>query len=151
MQIPYLNVETEEYLTYKWSSPPDEDVTLVAKRHSRLLKHFEKFSKLGNIYGSPRDDRPPELHLPYTLDESYYVAQNIYERDCDQVINRYIKKRANTLKRPLNPCIIMIHHLWVWKIKGTQLSLQPHVYSNKHNRYGHHCFYRAVASTVCEA
>jgi hypothetical protein len=77
--MPYLKVETEEYLACKWYSPQDEDFALVPKRHSRLLKHSEKFSKLENIYGSPRDDRPPELHLPYTLDESYYVAQDTYE------------------------------------------------------------------------
>ena len=87
-----------------------------------------------------RDKSDVFLHVPRTLDESYYTRiECARDRDFDQVIYRYVQKRededrklqeggeqltpgglAGNSKDParFHPRILMINQLWLWKIGG---------------------------------
>lgn len=58
----------------------------------------------------PEPPQPP-LHLRRTLDQfQYYMTDNTEDRDTDQVISRYFKRRHSDTPLP----IMMVDQLWIW-------------------------------------
>jgi hypothetical protein len=78
-----------------WNRLRKKKIPLALEPNKRLLQHLENFSKLEEAYPISKTDEPTDLHVPRSLDESYYIGlDSTYTRDCDQVVYRYTKERA---------------------------------------------------------
>ena len=72
------------------------------------------------MYPSPVD-APGDLHIPCTLDQSYYLfLENSSARDQSQVVVKYAeyreKKSMSEEEKPKK--LLMVNQLWLWKIAG---------------------------------
>lgn len=54
------------------------------------------------------------LHIRRTLDQFFYHNIDTQDRDCDQVVYRYQRKRAD--ERNVDPKIFMVDQLWMWTL-----------------------------------
>lgn len=71
----------------------------------------------------PEPPQPP-LHLRRTLDQfQYYMTDNTEDRDTDQVISRYFKRRHSDTPLP----IMMVDQLWIWILDRSTKCLISHV------------------------
>jgi hypothetical protein len=141
VQIPYFHVETKEYLDWKklrrgiLNKEPDN---LDPDERQR----FKNLTELEETYQNFRNAQLVYMHVPRTLDESYYVGLDCTrERDDDQVIYRHMKNKAggdgkkqegaqeqNTVgvsrysQTPpkFENRILMVNQLWLWKVGGKQ-------------------------------
>ncbi|EEU38401.1 uncharacterized protein NECHADRAFT_34651 [Fusarium vanettenii 77-13-4] len=77
----------------------------------KCRENFLNMNKLGEKYNTP-DGSPGNLHVPFTLDQSYYLSltDSTY-RDKDQVVAKYADRRKNK-----NKSLLMVNQMWVWKI-----------------------------------
>jgi hypothetical protein len=94
IQIPYFHVETRDYLVWKKSQVDSKEKPPKLKPDE--LQRFGFLTELCTKYQRFRDKPDVYLHVPRTLDESYYTRlECARERDFDQVIYRYVNNRAD--------------------------------------------------------
>jgi hypothetical protein len=111
-------VETNKYLEYKKfrlgilkECPNFES--------AELLRRFERMDKLETTYQILKKDKVIDLHVPRTLDESYYKAlECTRDRDSDQVVYRYTENKAKKSGNQSKVHILMVNQLWLWKVEG---------------------------------
>jgi len=78
-----------------------------AKQHQPLERYELNDKRLVKLY---LNFNPP-LHIRRTLDQfHYYMTENTTDRDSDQVISRYFKRKYPSKPPP----IMMVDQLWLW-------------------------------------
>ncbi|RSL57767.1 hypothetical protein CEP54_008159 [Fusarium duplospermum] len=97
--------------------------------------------RLKKIYDT-HSDNPGNLHLPFTLDQSYYLSltDSTY-RDEDQVVVKYAKRQEQESGRGSNSKgLLMVNQMWLWKVdaKTVITALPDHQHQrDKPNLFNH--------------
>ena len=77
-------------------------------------ERFEMKKKLVRVYGGDGDKAPLDLHVPRTLDQSYYLSLlDSRSRDEDQVVTRFYARKGEA------PKALMVGQLWIWRIDSS--------------------------------
>lgn len=105
-QVPFLDTQALDCLPRGKCQDP------------KCRENFLNMNKLGEKYNTP-DGSPGNLHVPFTLDQSYYLSltDSTY-RDKDQVVAKYADRRKNK-----NKSLLMVNQMWVWKIDASKCYL----------------------------
>lgn len=95
-----------------------------AKQHQPLERHELNDEKLVELYLNSNTS----LHIRRTLDQfHYYMTENTTDRDSDQVISRYFKRKYPSKPPP----IMMVDQLWLWIVnKGSIVHSTAHQNEN---------------------
>ena len=92
VQVPYFHVESKDYLAWKESQL---NSTGEPRNLGNKIQRFRFLTRLYNKYQKFGENAGVYLHVPWTLDESYYThLECATERDRDQVIYKYVDKRS---------------------------------------------------------
>jgi hypothetical protein len=140
VQVPYLDTETEAYVTREAHMNNPENITAPG---SEPYTQFKKMTDLEQIYSLFET-----IHMPRSLDQSYYVGLDSLEdtaaRDLDQVIYRHMRRQHNRLnsvtsddgsklstlpgdlavmRKPKQAKILMVNQLWLWRLDESMVTV----------------------------
>ena len=128
-KMPYLATETEAFLQYR-------EYRKGTRKRDNFFRELEPYFgfnwNIADKYRAQFTSDPVSagkrktcsMHIPQTLDCSYYAAiGNAEQWDSEQFVYRHTSARAGTgelLDKVFKTKVLMVNQLWLWKINGKQ-------------------------------